>query len=63
MLFGSYTLALVEKYNLEAEYWKQSFDLVLHLIEDEADLLIKEFFSKIITLKILGMAAISTNPD
>jgi hypothetical protein len=45
-LFGSYILAMVEKYSLENKYWGQSFDLVSHLINSQFDLLKTEFFSR-----------------
>jgi hypothetical protein len=45
-LFGSYVLAMVEKYELEDEYWSQSFGLVLHLINNQFDLLKSEFYSR-----------------
>lgn len=45
-LFGSYILALAERYRLEDEYWLPSFNLVLHLIRNQFDLLKEEFFSR-----------------
>ena len=45
-LFGSYILAMAERYGLEDEYWRQSFNLILHLIKNQFDLLKEEFFSR-----------------
>ena len=45
-LFGSYLLALVEKYGLEDKYWRASFDLVSHLITESLDLLKTEFLQR-----------------
>jgi len=45
-LFGSYILAMVEKFSLEDEYWLQSFDLITRLITAQFDLLKEDFFSR-----------------
>lgn len=45
-LFCGYLFALVEKFDLEEKYWKQSYDLIMHLIADQFDLLKDEFFSR-----------------
>lgn len=50
-LFCSYVLAIVEKYNLDAEYWEQSYNLVMHKINSQFDLLKDEFFSREIFLE------------
>jgi hypothetical protein len=44
--FGSYILAIAEKYKLEPQYWKQSFNLVIYKINSELDLLKTEFLSR-----------------
>jgi hypothetical protein len=45
-LFCSYILSIVERYNLDAEYWRESYDLVQYKINFQLDLLKKEFFSR-----------------
>jgi hypothetical protein len=45
-LFGSYILAMAERYKLENKYWHQSFNLILHLINNQFDLLKTEFFTR-----------------
>ena len=45
-LFGSYILALVEKYNLEEKYWRASFNLILKLIIESLDSLKSEFLKR-----------------
>jgi hypothetical protein len=42
----SYILGLVEKLSLEPEYWKQSYDLAIHKINLQLELLKEEFFSR-----------------
>jgi hypothetical protein len=45
-LFLGYVLSLVEKYGLENEFWRQSYNIVLHKINSQFDLLKDEFFSR-----------------
>ncbi|MCL4430100.1 MAG: hypothetical protein M1167_05040, partial [Chloroflexi bacterium] len=45
-LFCSYMLAIVEKYTLELQYWKESYDLIQHKINSQLDLLKAEFLSR-----------------
>ncbi|MCW4000600.1 MAG: hypothetical protein NWE93_10205 [Candidatus Bathyarchaeota archaeon] len=45
-LFGTYLLAVAEKYDLEPELWETSFNLVAHKIKTQFISLKKEFFSR-----------------
>jgi hypothetical protein len=45
-LFGTYLLAVAEKYDLEPEFWETSFNLVTHKIKTQFISLKDEFFTR-----------------
>ena len=42
----SYILSLVEKYGLEEDYWRQSYEVIMQKINSQIELLKDEFFSR-----------------